>query len=146
MPKIVFTAPERARVSNILKELDPATHELTAPWSERLDPKDWQFVVDYATFEMRAALELGLLARSAVDTARQRGMANAEGASVVLSSISWLRNFGVIDARDERFASIAGAGTDAPLFLAVEALIEIAKDRLFQTFDEEYRLLLETSR
>lgn len=142
MPQIEFTDKERKLIDAVLAELDPVSHELTRDFRNVLDGDDWRFLVRYARREMRACLELGLLARSMADTARLRNLSNEQGAVAFLRSVSWLRNFGMTDPDDERFLSLAGEGPEAPLFLAVDALIEIAKDRIFDTVGDEYRQLL----
>lgn len=142
MPQIEFTEAERTLVDAVLAELDPSSHELTRDFRNILAEEDWRFLVRYARREMRACLELGLLARSMADTARLRDLSNGDGAFAFLRSISWLRNFGMTDPDDERFLALAGEGPQAPIFLAVDALIEIAKDRIFDTVGDEYRQLL----
>lgn len=142
MPQIEFTEAERTLVDAVLAELDPSSHELTRDFRNILAEEDWRFLVRYARREMRACLELGLLGRSLADTARLRDLSNGDGASTFLRSISWLRNFGMTDPDDERFLALAGEGPQAPIFLAVDALIEIAKDRTFDTVGDEYRQLL----
>jgi hypothetical protein len=146
VPQIEFTQTERTLIDAVLVELDPSTHELTRDFKDDLSEDDWRFLVRYARREMRACLELGLLARSAADTARLRNLSNDEGAFAFLRSVSWLRNFGITDPEDERFLGLAGEGPEAPMFLAVDALIEIAKDRIFDTVGDEYRQLLYDAR
>jgi hypothetical protein len=146
VPQIEFTETERTLIDAVLVELDPSTHELTRDFKDDLSEDDWRFLVRYARREMRACLELGLLARSAADTARLRNLSNDEGAFAFLRSVSWLRNFGITDPEDERFLGLAGEGPEAPMFLAVDALIEIAKDRIFDTVGDEYRQLLYDAR
>jgi hypothetical protein len=146
VPQIEFTETERTLIDAVLVELDPSTHELTRDFKDDLSGDDWRFLVRYARREMRACLELGLLARSAADTARLRNLSNDEGAFAFLRSVSWLRNFGITDPEDERFLGLAGEGPEAPMFLAVDALIEIAKDRIFDTVGDEYRQLIYDAR
>lgn len=143
MAKMILSGPERLRIAAILRELDPDSHELLAPFKENLSAADWNFVVEYARAEMRGALEMGLLARGLADTARMRGMANADGISSFLESTSWMRNFGMSDESDEHFKRLADV--DTPMFVAVDALLQMAQDRMFNTLDEEYARLLDAS-
>lgn len=144
MPRLIYTGADKLRVDAIVAELDPAGHDLTRPFREALSSEDWLFVVDYARTEIRAALEVGMLARTVAESARLRGSSNEQGIRTFLDSISWMRNFGVSDAADERFKEIADV--DSPLFVAVDALLQLAQDRMFNTLDEEYVRLLEAQR
>ncbi len=143
MPRIIFSGTERLRMNAILKELDPATHEFTSRFANVLSSEDWNFVQNYARAEMRGALEMGLLARSVAEVARQRGIGSEQGVSSFLDSTPWMRNFGVSDDADERFKMIADL--ESPLFVAVDALLQLAQDRMFNTLDEEYARLLDAS-
>jgi hypothetical protein len=144
VPEIRFTKAERAEVDLVMTELDPETHEFLFDFSLVCPEEDWQFLVGYARREMRAALELGLLARATSQVATELGATDDAGARAYLGSIAWLRNFGRADDADERFLELCGEpGTDSPLFVAVESLLELAQDRMFGTIDEEYRALLE---
>jgi hypothetical protein len=143
MARVLISAGERGRIVAILRELDPETHDLTARFQEQLDPEDWAFVCDYTRAEIKGALEIGLMARAVAEAARRRGVSNEEGIGNFLDSIAWMRNFGVSDPHDERFKELCGI--DTPLFLAVDALLQMAQDRMFGTLDEEYARLLESS-
>lgn len=140
MPKVVYSGAERLRMNAILDELDPATSELTTPFQDVLSEDDWNFVVTYARNEMRAALEIGMLTRAVAEAARDRAASNEEGVAAFFEAVSCMRNFGVSDRTDERFRNIADV--DSPLFIAVDALLQMAQDRLFNTLDEEYVRLL----
>jgi hypothetical protein len=144
MPKVIYTGADRVRIEAILKELDPQINPLTLPFKAMLDEDDWRFVVDYARAEIRAALEIGLLARGMADAARRRGVANDDGVAAFMDSASWMRNFGVSDGADERFKRLADV--ESPLFFAVDSLLQLAQDRLFNTLDEEYLRLLDSGR
>ena len=143
MPRIAFTGEEHARINHVLRELDPATHELTAHWSDLLNGEDWAFLQDYVRTEMRATLEMGMLARSIAAVVNERRLADTTAVDHFLRSTTWSRNFGLTDDAEERLMSILGQALDSPLFLAIEALMQMAEDRMFDTLDSEYRSLLE---
>jgi hypothetical protein len=143
MARIVLTPAEKAKILAVVRELDPATHELTTPFKVLLSDSEWHFVVTYARNEIKGALEIGLLARAMAEAVRKRGSANEQGIATFLESTAWMRNFGVSDDDDERFKDLCGV--DSPLFLAVDALLQLAQDRMFDTIDEEYLRLLESS-
>ncbi|MGH2694180.1 MAG: hypothetical protein ACRDJJ_05120, partial [Actinomycetota bacterium] len=113
MARIVLTPAEKAKILGIVRELDPVTHELTAPFKTVLSETEWHFVVNYARAEIRGALEIGLLARAIAETVRKRGSANEQGIAAFLESTAWMRNFGVSDEDDERFKDLCGI--DSPL-------------------------------
>ena len=143
MPRISFTGEEHARINHVLRELDPATHDLTAHWRNLLSGEDWAFLQDYVRTEMRATLEMGMLARSIAAVVDERRLADKAAVDHFMRSTPWSRNFGLTDEAEERLMSILGQALDSPLFLAIEALMQMAEDRMFDTLDIEYRSLLE---
>jgi hypothetical protein len=143
MARIVLSAAEKAKITSIVRELDPATHGLTAPFKTVVSESEWYFIVNYARSEMRGALQVGVLARAMAEAVRRLGAANDQGIASFLDSTAWMRNFGISDEDDERFKDLCGV--DSPLFLAVDALLQMAQDRMFGTLDEEYARLVESS-
>ena len=142
MPKVVFTNAESARIQEILEELNPARHELTARFSQTLADEDWEFVQDYVRAKMRALLETGLTMRSAVDLARATQLVDEQAVRRNFLHALWTYNFSFKAEIEEAFMDVVGGNEEAPLYVAVEALIDLAEDRMFGTFEEAHARLL----
>lgn len=143
MPDISFTAAERTHMAEVLRRLDPAGHDLTREFRTILSKEEWDFVVEYVRAKMRVVLEAGLLMRSVGDAAKASQLVD-EGAirKNFLHSL-WTYDFAFRPPIENTFVQIAGGSPDARLCLAVEALVELAEDAMFATFDEACDLLLE---
>jgi hypothetical protein len=74
----------------------------------------------------------------------RHGLADEKGSEHFLRSKSWLHNFGVTQTTDEYFTALSLAHENK-LHQALDALIMIAQDRLFDRVDEEYERLLRPS-
>lgn len=148
MGRIIFTDDERARIEQILEELDPARHELTRHYRDRLSAAEWDFVWRYIRNELRGLLELTTLALTLAEEAAARGLANDDGINDFLGSRTWVRNFDIADPQDDRFIAIAkGLGRSADtsnydLVIDADTLMEIAQERMKGTLEEEYVELL----
>ncbi|HEU4480363.1 MAG TPA: hypothetical protein VFS18_00635 [Actinomycetota bacterium] len=138
-----FSPEDLARIEAVLREVDVASHELLRPVEPAVEHADWTFLVGYIGERLRAALEIGILARTFCTVAVQRGYADDRGVDHFLRSKAWLHNFGVTQPGDEHFYSLSAA-CDHRLVRALDALIEIAQDRMFGTLDDEYERLLST--
>jgi len=144
MPKITFTAQERERVNAIIDELDPADHELLCPYYDALSADDWEFVCDYIRAKMRTVLETGLLVGSVVERTRINKLVDEETARHNFIQTLWNYNFSFQKRIEETFIEIAGAHKEAPLCLAAEALVELAEDLMFGTFEDAHEQLLDS--
>jgi hypothetical protein len=140
MARMSFTDDELEAMRDALEDLDPTHHELTARYREQLRPQDWAFATDYMRERLRAALEIGIMTRALAALAVDREVADDRGVSHFLRSGAWLHNFGVPTTSDEYFWALS-AGADKKLVTALEALIEIAQSRLFNTIEEGLRKL-----
>jgi len=143
MPQITFTEQERQRVNAIIDELDPADHELMCPYHDALTADDWQFVCDYVRAKMRAVLETGLLVAAVADRARTSDLAGESTIRNNFVSTLWGYDFSFRQAIEDTFVAVAGGRKEAPLCLAAEALIELAEDRMFATFEDAHERLLD---
>ena len=143
MPDITFTAQERQRVNAIIDELDPADHELLSPYQDMISAVDWQFVCDYARAKMRAVLETGLLVASVAERARVADLVGEETIRNNFVRTLWTYDFSFRKAIEDTFVAVAGGGREAPLCLATEALIDLAEDLMFATFEDAHERLLD---
>jgi hypothetical protein len=143
MPDITFTAQERQRVNAIIDELDPADHELLCSYHDMLSAKDWQFVCDYVRAKMRAVLETGLLVASVAERARVTGLVGEESIRDNFVRILWHYDFSFRKEIEDAFVAVAGDRSEAPLCLAAEALVELAEDLMFATFEDAHERLLD---
>ncbi len=143
MAHIALSDEDRRVIAETLEELDPASHELLARFREVLNDSDWAFAVGYVTARIRGALEIGLIARAVVAAAERNGLADERGSDHFLRSKAWLHNFGVPQTGDEYFYAVSAAAGGG-LVRAHEALLELAQDHLFGTFDDEYQRLFST--
>jgi len=141
MPDITFTDQERQRVNAIIDELDPADHELLCPYNDRLSAEDWQFVCDYVRAKMRAVLETGLLVASIAERARTTDLVGEEAIRNNFVRTLWNYDFSFRKAIEDTFVAVAGGET--PLCLAAEALVELAEDLMFATFEDAHERLLD---
>lgn len=141
MADIVLTDEDLARLAECLAYLDPAGHELVAPLASELPPNDWDFVVSYMRRRLRSAMEIEMMARAFTTSATARDLCDGRGAEHFLRSKAWLHNFGIIQTSDEYFASLSAAHGNR-LTRALDALILIAQDLLFDKIGEDYRRLV----
>lgn len=145
MAQIALTEDEEARIESILDELDPLNHELVLPARDPLSAEEWGFVVDHIRQKIRSALELGFMARALACTAERRGLSDDRGADHFLRSKAWVHNFGVAQTGDEYFCALSLKSGNR-LLKAADALVEFAQDRVFDTFDDEYRRVFPSDR
>jgi hypothetical protein len=143
MPDITFTEQERQRVNAIIDELDPADHELLCPYYNMLSAEDWQFVCDYVRAKMRAVLETGLLVASVAERARTTDLVDEESIRNNFVRTLWNYDFSFRKAIEDTFVAVAGDHSEAPLCLAAEALVELAEDLMFATFEDAHERLLD---
>jgi hypothetical protein len=143
MPDIIFSAQERRRINTIIDELDPADHELLAPYYDMLSSKDWEFVCDYIRAKMRAVLETGLLIASVAEKARVTRLVDDETIRNNFLRTLWNYNFSFQQPIENTFVEVAGGHKEAPLCLAAEALVEMAEDTMFGTFEDAHEQLLD---
>jgi hypothetical protein len=141
MSTFSFSPQDLTQIEVILDEVDVASHELLRPVEPAVSTNDWAFVIGYIEERLRAALEIGILARSFCTTAVERGYADERGVDHFLRSKAWLHNFGVTQRGDEHFYSLSAA-CEHRLVRALDALVEIVQDRMFSTLDDEYERLL----
>jgi hypothetical protein len=143
MPEIAFTSHERSRIEQILQDLEPATHELTRHFSDQLSSDDWGFVRDYVRAKTRAVLETGLLMRAAAELSRASRLVDELSIRRNFLHTLWTYNFSFQSEIESTFVDIAG-DADSALCIAVEGLIELAEDAMFNTFEDAHALLLKT--
>lgn len=143
MPNITFSAQERRRINTIIDELDPADHELLCPYYDMLSADDWEFVCDYIRAKMRAVLETGLLIASVAEKARVTKLVDEEAIRNNFVRTLWSYNFSFKKAIENTFVEVAGGHREAPLCLAAEALVEMAEDVMFGTFEDAHEQLLD---
>jgi len=143
MPDIIFSAQERRRINTIIDELDPADHELLGPYYDMLSSKDWEFVCDYIRAKMRAVLETGLLIASLAEKARVTRLVDDETIRNNFVRTLWNYNFSFQQPIENTFVEVAGGHREAPLCLAAEALVEMAEDVMFGTFEDAHVHLLD---
>ena len=143
MPNITFTAQERRQINTLVDELDPADHELLCPYYDMLSAKDWEFVCDYVRAKMRAVLETGLLIASITEKPRATKLVDEETIRNNFVRTLWNYNFSFRNAIENAFVEVAGGHREAPLCLAAEALVEMAEDVMFGTFEDAHEQLLD---
>ncbi|MGH2750720.1 MAG: hypothetical protein ACRDK3_07595 [Actinomycetota bacterium] len=143
MPDITFTPKEQERINTIIDELDPADHELLHPYYDSLAADDWQFVCDYVRAKMRAVLETGMLIRSVAEKARATKLVDEEAIRNNFVRTLWNYNFSFQKAIEDTFVEVAGGHRESPLCVAVEALVEVAEDLMFGTFEDAHEQLLD---
>lgn len=125
MPDIIFTSQEQRHINTIIGELDPEDHELLRPYYDVLPSDDWAFVCDYVRAKMRAVL----VDENAIRNNFVRAL--------------WNYNFSFQKAIEETFVDLAGGHREAPLCVAAEALVEMAEDQMFGTFEDAHEQLLD---
>jgi len=146
MPHITFTEQERQRVNAIIDEVDPADHELMCAFNDALSADDWQFVCDYVRAKMRAVLETGLLVAAVADRARIFNLVDEDTIRNNFIRTLWGYDFSFRKAIEDTFVAVAGGRKETPLCLAAEALVELAEDRMFATFEDAHERLLDGAR
>lgn len=156
MAEVTFTPDELAKVDAICAELDPATEELTAPHLSALESDDRAYLPAFFRRALRAELIMGLLARASADAAILHGAATPLAAQSMLEGdfhdryslpsgvrkSDWQCNFGRAGHdhlgtvwtffhhdRDDRVCPAA--------MTAFYALLDIAHDRMFGTFEDQ---------
>lgn len=149
MAEVVFTEEETQRIEEIMRDLDPAQHELTQPFEAKVPPGFWNAFVDYARSQLRAAIEIEHLMRAVAATALARGLVDEEGLSHFLAReeiTEWaLPNFGQMDKAGWRWLALQELceEVDVDRFLdAIQGLIEIGRSRMFETLDDDLRNLV----
>ena len=140
MAEIVFTGEDLRRIEEAVTDLDPSTHELIVIHEGSFSQDDWTFILKYIDERLSASLKLGLMARCIGVAAEQADLADERGVQHFIDSRAWVHNFGVASTADEYFTALS-TSAGGRLSKALEALIEIAQDRLFGTFDDEYQRL-----
>jgi hypothetical protein len=145
MAEIVFTTHEQDRINALLGELDPAGHELLRPFYDFLTAEDWQFVCNYLRVKMRAVLETGLLLRSVANMASSSQLADDRAIRSNFVRTLWNYDFSFQKAIEDTFVDVAGGSTQSAVCVAAEAIIEMAEDRMFGTFEDAHEHLLDSA-
>jgi hypothetical protein len=140
MAEIVFSGEDLNRIEEAISDLDPSTHELIVIHEGSYSQDDWAFIIKYVTERLSAALKLGLMARCLGIAAEEAELADERGVQHFIDSKAWVHNFGIASTADEYFQALSTSG-GGRLSKALDALIEIAQDRLFGTLDDEYQRL-----
>jgi len=143
MPDIIFTSQEQQHINTIIDELDPEDHELLRPYYDMLPSDDWAFVCDYVRAKMRAVLETGMLIGSVVDKARASKLVDENAIRNNFVRAVWNYNVSFQNTIEETFVDLAGGNREAPLCVAAEALVELAEDQMFGTFEDAHEQLLD---
>jgi hypothetical protein len=142
---VSFSNTEWSRVEEILVELNPTIDELTHRYFGSFDKRDWLFVRSYIRMELRATLQLGAMLRAVAKVALEQGLANEEAAKCFVQ-VNARRNFGLLDPAEVGFEVVSEVNEcKEELRQAILALAELANDRMFGTFDEEYAELVAKS-
>ena len=142
MAVVSISNAEWVRVEEILVELNPTIDELTQRYFGKFDKRDWLFVRSYIRMELRAALQLGAMLRAVGKVAVEQGLANEEAAKCFVQ-VNARRNFGLLDPAEVGFEVVSEVNEcKEELRRAIVALADLANDRMFGTFDEEYADLL----
>ena len=145
MAVVSFSNTEWSRVEEILVELNPTIDELTHRYFGSFDKRDWLFVRSYIRMELRATLQLGAMLRAVAKVALEQGLANEEAAKCFVQ-VNARRNFGLLDPAEVGFEVVSEVNEcKEELRQAILALAELANDRMFGTFDEEYAELVAKS-
>jgi hypothetical protein len=139
---VSFSNTEWVRVEEILGELNPTIDELTEHYFGRFDKRDWLFVRSYIRMELRAALQLGAMLRAVGKVALEQGIANDEAVKTFVR-VNARRNFGLLDPAQVGFEVVSEVNScKDELRRAIQALADLANDRMFGTIDEEYADLI----
>jgi hypothetical protein len=139
---VSFSNTEWVRVEEILAELNPTIDELTEHYFGRFDKRDWLFVRSYIRMELRAALQLGAMLRAVGKVALEQGIANDEAVKTFVR-VNARRNFGLLDPAQVGFEVVSEVNNcKDELRRAIQALADLANDRMFGTIDEEYADLI----
>jgi hypothetical protein len=135
---VSFSNTEWVRVEEILAELNPTIDELTEHYFGRFDKRDWLFIRSYIRMELRAALQLGAMLRAVGKVALEQGIANDEAVKTFVR-VNARRNFGLLDPAQVGFEVVSEVNNcKEELRRAIQALADLANDRMFGTIDEEY--------
>lgn len=171
MAHILFSGAELGRVDRVCSELDPAIHDLTAPYIDRIDHAvDREFVIRYLRKVLRGELVMGLIARAVAAGAQEKGGIQPKVArQLVVDDLSRQRSALVSDllggevrqwqynqtyfTEEATRANNILRDANGPCFedgshaaqQAMYALLDIANDSMFGSFDEEYANLVERS-
>ena len=140
MAEIVFSGEDLNRIEEAIADLDPKTHELIVIHEGCFSEDDWAFILKYIEERLSAALKLGLMARCLGVAAEKADLADERGVQHFIGSKAWVHNFGIASTADEYFHALS-TSAGGRLAKALDALVEIAQDRLFGTLDDEYQRL-----
>jgi hypothetical protein len=139
---VSFSNAEWVRVEEILVELNPTIDELTEQYFGKFDKRDWLFIRSYIRMELRASLQLGAMLRAVGKVALEQGIANEEAIKTFVS-VNARRNFGLLDPAQVGFEVVSEVNEcKEELRRAIQALSDLANDRMFGTIDEEYAELV----
>jgi hypothetical protein len=142
MAVVSISNTEWAKVEEILVELNPTIDELTERYFGTFDKRDWLFVRSYIRMELRATLQLGAMLRAVAKVALEQGLANQEAARCFVQ-VNARRNFGLLDPAEVGFEVVSEVNEcKEELRRTIMALSDLANDRMFATFDEEYQELV----
>jgi hypothetical protein len=141
MARIALTEQDQQSIAEILADVEMQASELLSEEEEEtLEPADWDFFLLHVRQKVRSALEIGLIARAVGHAAHDRDLCDERGLDHFLRSKAWVHNFGVTQTADEYLLALS-AKSGGRLVRCVDALVEIAQDRMFGTLDEEYQRL-----
>jgi hypothetical protein len=142
MAVVTFSNSEWVRVEEILVELNPTIDELTERYFGKFDKRDWLFIRSYIRMELRSAMQLGAMLRAVGKVALEQGLANEEAIKCFVQ-VNSRRNFGLLDPAQVGFEVVSEVNDcKEELRRAIQALSDLANDRMFGTIDEEYAELV----
>lgn len=136
MPELVWSARERARLDDVLAQLDPSRRAPVQAYRHRLSDEDYSFLIDYINRELRGSLLIGAAIDALVESAVDEGAADrARALELSRRAVLRSRNFGIIDDSDQRFTRISLSEEGSGLAVLVEALRAEAEALFFgQTY------------
>lgn len=140
MARLELSPEEREMIETTIAALEPSRDSLMELDEMTLDEEERSFVEEHARRKIRSALEIGIMARTLAEQAIARDLCDDRGAEHFLRSKAWVHNFGVSETSDEYFYALSVRSGNR-LTRALDALIEIAQDRVFGTVDEEFKRL-----
>lgn len=166
MAKVFFAPTELARVELICAEFDPATHGVTAGVLAAIEDGELrERLTSCLRREVRAELIMGLVSRAAEDVGVSQGSAEKSSGLAEqdwrgrysprsgLRRSTWAYNFGrghdellrllcrLYDA--DVWSALLASGW--PLLMRHYALLDLAHDAMFGTFEDDYRVMLEAA-
>lgn len=141
MAEIRLTLRDGELIQATLDYLDIGSNELLESVRPSLTDADWEFVTTYIHQRVRSALQIEMMARAMARASIDLNLCDDAGADHFLRSKSWLHNYGVTQTADEYFTALSIRYEDR-LNRALDAMVMIAQDRMFGSFDEEYERLL----